>query len=298
MIKNTPILITGCQRSGTTLLSLILNSHPHIKKMDEGDFFLELLNEYLTHPDYHPYIAFKLPKISHLVPALQFVPGIKILWCIRDPRDVVTSMLRLKRRVKGRLKGRMLWSKKHPKEAIMALLKFQPLPLSVSWISYSHGALHEIHLSAKTLKRRKVLTQELTSYLNRYREIKKKHPLRFTHEEEIFLGALCWRLKQEVLNSCDLDESLYQVVQYEKLIRNPEQEIRTMLQFLNIPWHDNVMEHHALHSGIFIGETDGKRPIDGSNLNKWKDVLSDHDVKTIGKICADAAMGMYRFNSL
>ena len=172
MINNTPILITGCQRSGTTLLNLILDSHPQIKGVDEGDFFVDLLHEYLNHPDYHPYVAFKLPKISHLVPALQFVPGIKVLWCIRDPRDVVMSMLKLKRRVNDGLRGKILWSIHHPKEAVASLLKFQPLPVSVSWTSYSHGAIHEIHNAAMTLKRRKVLTEELTVYVNHYKELK------------------------------------------------------------------------------------------------------------------------------
>jgi len=132
---------------------------------------------------------------------------------------------------------------------------------------------------------------------NRYKNLKRKDSFRFTHEEEVFLGALCWRLKQEVLNSCAHGNSLY-IVQYEKLIQNSEKEIRSILQFLNLQWHDNVLKHHVLHSGISVGKTDSARPIDGNNLDKWKGFLSENDLKTVEKVCADAAKGFYHFSSL
>ena len=38
-MKNKPILVLGCQRSGTTLLNLILDSHPQIHGFDETVLF-------------------------------------------------------------------------------------------------------------------------------------------------------------------------------------------------------------------------------------------------------------------
>jgi len=167
MIKNIPILITGCQRSGTTLLNLILDSHPQIRGMDEWEFEETLVDEYLTGPEYHPCVAFKLPKVSYLIPALQSIPGIKVLWCIRDPRDVVTSMVRLQQDIKVGIRGKLLWSLKNPQEAFSSLIKFQSLPVSISWASYLHGAREEIARSVTTLKQRNRLTKELTTHLNR-----------------------------------------------------------------------------------------------------------------------------------
>lgn len=60
-MSNQPILITGCQRSGTTMLNLILDSHPKITGVDEMEFRNENLPHYLSHINYHPFVVFKLP---------------------------------------------------------------------------------------------------------------------------------------------------------------------------------------------------------------------------------------------
>ena len=46
-MSRKPILITGCQRSGTTLMSLILDSHPEIFNIDEYKFEYFAINTYL-----------------------------------------------------------------------------------------------------------------------------------------------------------------------------------------------------------------------------------------------------------
>jgi hypothetical protein len=292
MIKNTPVLITGCQRSGTTLLYLILDSHPQIRGMDEWEFEETLLDKYLIHPEYHPCVAFKLPKVSHLVPALLGIPGIKVLWCLRDPRDVVTSMLRLQRDLKTGKREKLLWSLRNPQKAFKSLITFKPLPLKSSWAGYSLGAREEIARCATTLKHHGLVTEELNLYLRRYKNLRRKYAFQLAHKEEVLLGALCWRVKQEVLNICSQNNSLH-IVQYETLIQNPEKEVQAILQFLNVPWHENVLKHHTLHAGVSVGQTDNTRPIDAQNLEKWKAFLSEDDVGTIAQICAGAAKGFY-----
>ncbi len=263
--------------------------------MDEWKFKLERVDEYLTQPKYHPYVVIKLPKVAHLLPALTVIPGIKVLWCLRDPRDVVTSMLKLKQNMKVGLQEKVMWSVNHWEAAIQALRKFKPLPVAVSWVNDS--ARKEIQNAVNTLKQRGLLTEAFTPYLTRYKEIKKKHPHRQTHLEQVFLGALCWRLKQEILNTSPQHENVH-IVQYEKLIQNPEQETRSLLQFLNVPWHENVLKHHTLHHGTSVGQTDNTRPIDSQNLEKWKGFLAEEDINTIEKICAPVAKEFYSFNSL
>jgi hypothetical protein len=279
-------------------LNLILDSHPQIKGVDEGDFYEDLLDEYLTDPKYSPCVTFKLPKISHLVPALPKVSGIKILWCLRDPRDVVTSMLKLdwKLYVKAGLKDMILWGMKTPHKTMASLLKLKLEPISISWASYPGGAKSEIERSVKALKHRKLFPEELGSEWERYKKLKQKHPLRFSRKDEVFLGALCWRVKQEILAICPQDENLY-VVRYEDLIRNPETEIRTILQFLHIPWHENVLKHHLLHSNTSVGKTESSRPIDAKSIKKWKTFLSEDEVETIKRVCAPVAKDFYTLDS-
>jgi hypothetical protein len=297
MSVNTPVLITGCQRSGTTLLYLILDSHPQIRGMDEWEFKTALFDIYLTQPEYHPCFAVKLPKIAHFAPALAAIPGAKVLWCVRDPRDVVTSMLKLGQTAKSGLKTKALWSLRHPGKVALSILKRQTWPISISWAASSQGASQEIAQNAATLKSRKVFPEELSLHWDRYKQIKRKHPLHRNRDDQVFLSALCWRVKQEVFGRCCQESEICHVVQYEKLIQQPEIEIQVVLRVLNLPWHENVLKHHTLHSGIVTGKTDSERPIDGRNTDKWKGVLSDQDVITIARVCGDAAKDLYHLES-
>jgi hypothetical protein len=125
---NRPILITGCQRSGTTLLHLVLDSHPDITGIDELDFGKVPLSEYLNSPRYHPCVSFKLPVASYEAAFIKTIPGIKVVWCIRDPRDVVVSML----------------------ELTLKISENATLP----WVVHPGGAGSEIENSARTLQQR------------------------------------------------------------------------------------------------------------------------------------------------
>src|SRR5262249_33105358 len=97
------VLQVGCQRSGTTLLHLILDSHRQIESFDENRF--DLFKQYVSVPQkpisQAPVIAFKLPFVSNpWNPNIEFLsraPGRpKYLLITRHVFDVVTSMCRLK----------------------------------------------------------------------------------------------------------------------------------------------------------------------------------------------------------
>ena len=95
-------IILGCQRSGTTLTYLILNSHPQIKGIDETDS-----NYCFPHPIFLYYhwlqrsclTCLKLPNQTfNLEYIAQYFPQAKIVWLIRHPYSVVSSMRKFKTR--------------------------------------------------------------------------------------------------------------------------------------------------------------------------------------------------------
>jgi hypothetical protein len=45
-ISRSPVFIVGCQRSGTTLLRLLLNAHPRIAIPEEGGFWIPLIRRF------------------------------------------------------------------------------------------------------------------------------------------------------------------------------------------------------------------------------------------------------------
>lgn len=120
------VFLLGFHRSGTTLLEQALAAHPGIRTLDERDFLADLASRYLTRAeglsslaalegeelavaraaywarvggeglkldgkvfvDKHPFNTVKLPLIAKLF------PDAKIIFAVRDPRDVVLSCFR------------------------------------------------------------------------------------------------------------------------------------------------------------------------------------------------------------
>ncbi|HEX3429377.1 MAG TPA: sulfotransferase [Rhizomicrobium sp.] len=120
------VFLLGFYRSGTTLLEQVLESHPEVATLEEQDFLAEAAERFLTSAegfdrllqleaaeleqaranyweqvgglgirsdgkvfiDKHPLNTAKLPLIR------KFFPAAKVLFAIRDPRDVVLSCVR------------------------------------------------------------------------------------------------------------------------------------------------------------------------------------------------------------
>jgi len=260
--KNTLALITGCQRSGTTLLNLILDSHPEITGIDEMDADASELQSYLTHPRYHPCVTLKLPAACHEVKAINsLVPNLKVIWCIRDPRDVVLSMASLRLQIS---------------EAE-----------TMAWVNHPQGARREIAncfpaLSANAKTR-------LLPYLKKYSGIEQQPPGSRSRDSAIFTGALCWEIKNNIPETYEEAGIEYLVVHYEKLISTPRETIKAVLDFMGLDWHDDVLRHHRLHSGMSIGNTDNAAPINHSNMRKWEKGLSAAQISIISALCTETA---------
>jgi hypothetical protein len=149
-MKNRPILITGCQRSGTTLLHLILDSHPEIHGIDEIEYQESRLQYYLNDTHSPPQIAFKLPIYAPFIEWIKkLLPELRILWLVRNPRDVVASMM------------------------------VTPLPLTqdtaIPWPSHSLGGVQEVSNCFPVLPAN--LAEELYPYWNRFITMLNTHPL-------------------------------------------------------------------------------------------------------------------------
>lgn len=93
--SNNLIFILGCQRSGTTLMFLMMTSHPKMTGLDEA-----YLQGYCP---FWPYFAFnslfkkktvcKLPAFTTQIDFLNdYFSNAKIVWVVRNPYSVVSSM--------------------------------------------------------------------------------------------------------------------------------------------------------------------------------------------------------------
>jgi hypothetical protein len=288
-------------------VNLILDSHPLVQGVDELNLFhWELLEPTLTSreqseltiedaeklmavddriaahladPQRPPYLSFQLPPYASNIAYLKsLLPELRILWCLRDPRDVVASMLKF------------LIPLNPFKEKLTSnrpdLDELQQYTGQVSWAAHPASEF-EVNKTLPHLNQQ--LRQALSLHLERYERIQQKAPATRTRQEAVFVGALCWRLKNELLPVYEREHLPYLVIRYEQLISDPKQEIEKVLSYLELPWHENVLRHHELHTGLVIGYTDSSRPIDATNRGKWKGELSDTELEIIQEVTSPLA---------
>lgn len=258
-LKNAPILITGCQRSGTTLLSLILDSHPKIHSIDEMDFFDHPLIDYLTQTQYHPNVCFKLPIYADRAVSFTTIPQLKILWCQREPLDVIASMLSLG-------------------------IRFRDGSI-IGWAAHPECAETEIKGACRLLNEYNQLDQLPLTLRQQTQTILNKHPTKRDRADQLVLACMCWRAKQALLPVYDQLHLNYKIVQYEKLVRQSQSTLTEILDYLNIEWSDDVLRHHELHAGLSVGNTNNQRAIDSSSIGKHTDKLNNTERDIILSFC-------------
>jgi len=258
-MKKTIILITGCQRSGTTLLHLILDSHPEISSINEKEFKFHHLNTYINAPWLPNNIAFKLPRYA---PILQFIKGLpnrKVLWCIRDPVDVVYSMVNLRIQLQENLT--IPWAA-HPEAARAEILNcYWPLGIDQK--------------------------NNLKELMSEYQKILSINILDWGKSEIIFSAALCWRIKNELALIYQSEGIGFHAVRYENVVMNTEDSAKEILDYIGVPWNDDVLRHHELHKGITSGGAVESRPVDENSLGLGKCYFTRNDIELISRICGD-----------
>jgi Sulfotransferase family len=264
---NQPIVITGTQRSGTTLLSLILDSHPEVNAVDELDFFEESLPAYLSAPKLAPRVVFKLPQRATDPAWLRRLAGPRVLWCVRDPRDVAASMLELRIPLRR--------------------------TLSVSWAIHPMGAPEDIARARRQLDDEQ--RAELAEELGRYDEVMARSVVEISFADAVLCASLAWRLMNEMLGSFD-GAAQPHLVRYEELVTAPRTGLVPILEHLGLPWHDDLLRHHELHAGTHAAGTDGARPIDAASIGRWRRSLGEVELAVVERITRPLAerLGCWR----
>ena len=260
-----PLVVSGCQRSGTTLMSLILGSHPQVNTIDEvffrRHFTLDKMRQALAEQKEGRNCCFKIPMQSHQLAEIQAgsSPPARLIWMLRDPRAVVASMVDLH----------------------LPVSRF----VSVSWAcSYIHKEIINV---LQFLPQH--LLDPLEAWIHRFRLIENvPGPLR-PAPDVYFTAALCWYLKQLTLKMY-LEQGLaIHLVRYEKLVSEPEPVLRALLAQLELDWEPSVLAHHRAGTGHVIGGTRRDTPISSENLDKWKRSLSPEGLAEVREVCTAMA---------
>jgi protein-tyrosine sulfotransferase len=222
-LKKHIFLIVGCQRSGSTLLESIFAAHPLVRVIGEENWksysYFDDRKKLAEFPE--KFIGLRIPAAT---PALNYIiaayPDAKVLFTLRDPRDVVTSMRKLQMEPFGHGKNTS-WLETIAQPQIENCLKY--LPDGKRW----KAALHSVRQNTND-----------------------KNDVRF--------GGLCWMVKNSFLELYQRSVIKTEIVRYESLIGDPEQYLRPLCDFLDLEWSDRVLEHQKYVSGMWAGTNKGE----------------------------------------
>ena len=249
--------ILGCQRTGTTLLRLVLEAHPDIVCYDELKAYAILRNPVVRNLPPARLIGFKVPCWTEQLtqPVLfdegaegfcnNFYRGEKILFLQRDVRDSIVSMLKLNA-------GRGSWCE--------------------SW--------------APLIVKAKVARDEIF----RLRYSNELSIIRDCGSPLVGFAALYWKYKNDAFFEYRKAGWPVLAVSYEDLVTDPRPVLQSVCGHLGISFHQDLLRHNELphgelfESGLTVGNTDPKAPIQPGSVGQWERVLSPADLSIIDRI--------------
>lgn len=244
--------ISGCQRSGTTMLRLVLESHPSIQCFDEVEGYDILTsqskNESLNviFNDRAEFVGFKIPRFAEQLLWAEFkdldygsfssfYKDEKVIHIVRNPLDVVGSMMRLK------TIGGTSWLERYGLSILQALIKNNNLD---------------------------------RAYKRRYEDLERRGlPIHL-------VGALYWEIKNQSLFDLQEQGKSVHAVKYETFVESPKSGLLGMCKFLGVDWSDLLLKHAELphaeldEKGFAIGGTDPRRPIDMESVGSHSHLMT------------------------
>lgn len=251
--------ILGCQRTGTTLLRLVLECHPDIACFDEATSYRALAELTAANAPGKRLLGFKIPRWTEQLrqgmlgdPGQRertghFYNGEPLVFLLRDVRDTVVSMSKLRM-------GRQTWMDVAGRPILEAKLEEH---------AFRHRFAAEIGLLEKFGK------------------------------STAAVGALYWKYKTAAY--LDYQKLNWPVcgVHYERLVSSPAEQLRRITSVLGVTWNDSLLDHahfphtEILPSGLAMGNTDPQRPIDVASVRQWEKALSPRDIEQILAIAGD-----------
>ncbi len=85
-------------------------------------------------------------------------------------------------------------------------------------------------------------------------------------------------------------------VRYERLVHDPEPEIRGICEFLDLPFDEHMLAFHSAHLTVFsashLSMDRITKPIDDSRVGRWRSDLSPEDLERFQTAAGDGLMAL------
>jgi len=252
--------VAGCQRSGTTMLRLVLECHPEVYCFDEATGYGVLAGQPFAVPTDRTHIGFKIPRLTECLGddlawdeglpevAENLYQGEPIIFVTRDVRDTVASMRKLR------------------------------MTETQSWLEFCAEPI----LQAK---------METTPLGLRYAQ--EWDRIQAAGRSPVQIGALYWKYKTAMLLEFQARRYPVLPISYEQLTADPTPHLRRVCDFLGIGWTERLLRHdqqphtEVFPSGLVMGNTDPARAIDTASVNQWSDWLTPEEERDVLAIAGD-----------
>jgi protein-tyrosine sulfotransferase len=251
-LKPAPIFLIGVPRSGTTLLRMMIDSHPQIMCGPEAPWLagrgvgnqinFQNLTKFLVHHKWGPVNGFT---------------GIKeeLIY------EIVASSINEVMSTSAHSQGKFYWADKTPENIISVPFLYKLFPDAKFIHIFRDG--RDVALSTKAGQWKTINLQSKyvkNNYINAL--------TRWSSWIEKFQGDV---------RSLNIT---YLPVKYEDLVRSPREEMQRIFSFLEIEWNDKVLTPHKAAHDVVDQKGEGiqsfynRQSVDTQSLYRWKTQLN------------------------
>lgn len=269
-----PIFIVGANRSGTTLLRLLLNAHSKIAIPDEINYFYGFDPAEVSFENWEapPFTSDEYARFvdRFLKDNRSTVPGLDL----DDVRkEILDGPMNLRRPYRVLLErwaeqhGKSRWGEKTPGNIYHANILIDMFPDA-----------HFIHLvrdpraGVESMRRVSFFSDDIVfNALNRHK---------------IMTHGRSW-LKQNVPADQHIE------MRYEDLVTAPEKTLKDVCDFLKITYEPGMLNFHVDAERYMIEEAASSfnqaatQPISEERIDKWQNRLNDDEIATIELVCQE-----------
>jgi len=242
----SPIIIGGSQRSGTTLMRVILDSHPHIACGPESSLLTG---------------GFLPEKLSR-----RFDIPVEEIWQLRARARDHAHFVELFLTQYAANRGKTRWAEKTPQNVSHLPFIFRHFPAArfIHLIRDGRDAVCSIRTHPKF---RMVNGQQVATNIRRPFRPCIQSWLRDTQ------AGMQWR-----------GHTQYLEIHYEKLVSDLEPTVRRLCEFITEPWHSAMLAFHAQDEPSrdptrFIANEAATQPLTEQALHRWRKELSADELQ-------------------
>lgn len=266
-----PVFVVGANRSGTTLMRLMLNAHPDVAIPEELNYFKHTAYDRpwyrpgWTRERYESYVEETLARCMPLLPGVEVDAVRNVLLEVNDPtyRTPYAHMLR----AWAQSEDAARWGEKTPGNLFYVDLLIEMFPQA-----------QFVYMARDP--RAGVASMQRVDFF----------------PDDVIFNALnrrkSWNVGYRLLSE-RVPASQWCTVRYEDLVTAPEHVAQRLCSFLNLPYDPEMLRFHQDAEQYMKPEAAASfneiatRPISTAPLERWQTDLTDTEVAWVEAICAD-----------